>query len=394
MNTVIAQPQRNTPLALPTLREGIIVWALLGGIVSMLFAMNVSLAQELSKPSREFVQAVAPREWQFPRDHGKHAEFQTEWWYYTGNLRSAKGRRFGYQLTFFRNALSIEPPTRQSRWAFRDGYVAHFTITDVDQQKFFYDQSMSRGALGLAESANDSLAVRVGAWSIEGGNAAMRLQAESEFGHIDFKLENTHAPALHGRNGFVQKGEQSSEASYYYSLPNLKTQGSLRLGEDSLLVEGTSWMDHEFFTSPRQSQIAGWDWFSLRLSDSTAIMLYVLREADGTLSSFSGGTVISKNENVTPISFGSFEASPQSWWRSDATGGEYPIAWQLKVAEYELRITTPVENQELGTRTTTGVIYWEGYIEVSGTKRGQSLNGLGYLEMTGYTLGLDLSQKN
>ncbi len=360
----------------------------------VLFAVHVSLAQEVSQPSREFAQVLAPRVWQFPRDHGKHGEFQTEWWYYTGNLRSADGRRFGYQLTFFRNALMAAKPARASRWALSEGYVAHFTITEVEGQRFFYEQRMSRGALQLAEAVQESLAVHVGAWSAVGENSSMRLQAESEFGSIDLRLAETRAPMLHGKNGLLQKGSQAGEASYYYSSPHLKTSGRLLFGADTVQVEGTSWMDHEFFSSVKQSEVAGWDWFSLHLSDSSAIMLYLLRDVEGKVSRFSGGTLLHGSDSPKPLSFDAIEASPQSWWRSAATGGRYPIAWRLKIADYELHVTTPVENQELDTRKTTGVIYWEGYIEVRGKVKGAPIRGMGYLEMTGYAQSVDLSQKN
>jgi predicted secreted hydrolase len=365
------------------------------GIALVLLLVNVVSTQELSstppQSRRGFAQALAPREWKFPRDHGKHEEFQTEWWYYTGNLRSEEGRRFGYQLTFFRNALLPQAPPRQSRWAFRDGYVAHFTITDVERQRFFYDQRMARGALGLAAAANDSLAVHVGAWSAVGGSAAMRLQAQSRFGGIALDLSASRAPVLHGQNGFVRKGEQRGEASYYYSQPHLRTSGLLILDQDSLRVQGTSWMDHEFFSGVQQSEIAGWDWFSLHLSDSTAIMLYLIRLADGAISSFSAGTLIGARREAKMISFGAFEAKPVQWWRSEKTGAQYPIAWQLKVEGYDLRVTAAVARQELDTRLTTGVIYWEGCIEVSGTKGAQSIAGAGYLEMTGYAQRFDWS---
>ncbi|MEK7728841.1 MAG: lipocalin-like domain-containing protein [candidate division KSB1 bacterium] len=378
----------NTPLA-----------PLKGGIVFMLMLMCVVSAQELSKLAhelpqsrREFEQARAPRVWRFPRDHGQHEAFQTEWWYYTGNLRSADGRRFGYQLTFFRNALATETPARQSRWAFREGYVAHFTITAVDQQKFFYDQRMTRGALQLAGAANDSLAVNVGAWSASGGNDAMRLQAQSAWGSIALELRAAHAPVLHGAQGLVRKGSNPGEASYYYSQPFLQTSGRMRVGEDTMAVAGVSWMDHEFFTSPQQSDVAGWDWFSLHLSDSSAIMLYVLRQADGSVSKFSGGTLMSPGKSAT-LPFGAFEARPREWWRSPATGGKYPLVWELQVGEYDLRVTAPVREQELDTRLTTGVIYWEGYIAVSGKKKTQPITGLGYLEMTGYAQRVALNAR-
>lgn len=351
-------------------------------MLALLFALSVVHAQHPSPP--QFAHVLAPREWHFPRDHGKHEEFQTEWWYYTGNLRSTEGREFGYQLTFFRNALLSDQPARVSRWAFREGYVAHFTITDVAHERFYYDQRMSRGALQLAFAANESLAVHIGDWSATSAGSSLRLQAQSEFGSAALNLKPNIKPVLHGQNGFVQKGEQAGEASFYYSQPRLQTSGLIVIGADSFRVAGLSWMDHEFFSSPKSSEVAGWDWFSLQLSDSSAIMLYRLCHANGALSPFSAGTLIAANGSARTIPFKTFEAKPERWWRSATTGALYPLAWKIKVEDYELHVTAAVDEQELDSRLTTGVIYWEGFIKVTGTKRKQPLSGVGYLEMTGY----------
>ena len=353
--------------------------------------LGVVLAQgsrsESARVMREFEQARAPRVWKFPRDHGKHEAFQTEWWYYTGNLRDEKGRRYGYQLTFFRNALAVASPARASQWAFRDAYVAHFTLTDVERQSFFYDQRMARGALELAGAANDSLAVQVGAWAARAENDTLRLRAQSELGSIALALRPRRELVLHGERGLVRKGEKEGEASYYYSWPFLQTSGQLRVGADSINVTGVSWMDHEFFSSPAESEVAGWDWFSMHLSDSCAIMLYQLRHADGSLSKFSSGTLMSPRKSMTI----SFEAKPREWWQSGKTGARYPIEWDLKVADYALRVNVALREQELDTRMSTGVIYWEGYIAVSGTKGTQPITGMGYLEMTGYAAPVALN---
>lgn len=350
------------------------------GIALVLVYAWVATAQESAlQPQREFAQVRTPREWRFPRDHGRHEAFQTEWWYYTGNLHGEDGRHFGYQLTFFRNALMMEAPKRASQWAFREGYVAHFTLTDIAQQKFYYDQRMARGALGLAGAANDSLAVHVGAWSAVAKEGAMHLQAQSDFGSIALALHPTCELVLHGEQGLVRKGANAGEASYYYSWPFLQTRGSVQLGAEAMNVEGVSWMDHEFFSTPKASEVAGWDWFSLHLSDSCAIMLYRLRDAAGALSKFSSGTLMVRSKSETV----SFEATPREWWRSAKTGVRYPILWDLKVAGYDLRITATVREQELDARMTTGVIYWEGYVVVSGNREGQPITGMGYLEMTG-----------
>ncbi len=361
----------------------------LKGVIAFVFAMICAAGQvrALQAP-RAFEQARAPRAWKFPRDHGRHAGFQTEWWYYTGNLRSAEGRRLGYQLTFFRNALAPTMAARASQWAFREGYVAHFTLTEVEQERFYYDQRMARDALDLAGAADDSLAVHVGAWSAVAKEGAMHLQAQSDFGSVALKLLPSRELVLHGEGGLVRKGANEGEASYYYSWPFLQTSGSVRIGADTMRVEGVSWMDHEFFSAPKVSAVAGWDWFSLHLSDSSAIMLYRLREGEGALSKFSAGTLMARGKSETIV----FEATPRAWWQSAKTGAQYPIAWDLKVADYDLRVTVTVREQELDSRMTTGVVYWEGYIVVSGSKHGQPITGIGYLEMTGYAQRVALNR--
>ncbi len=369
------------------------IWLIIPALIAEIFWIHTNdcFAQNKAKldtsfhaSPKTFAQALAPRAWQFPRDHGQHPEFRTEWWYFTGNLKNQEGRRFGYQLTFFRTALLLNPVARTSQWAFRDAYIGHFTITDIKTKKFYYDQRVARGALQLANSASDSLAVYVGDWSAKGGNDSIRLNAEAAFGGLAFLLESQRSPVLHGQNGLARKGRQLEEASYYYSRPQLKTGGALRMGEDTFAVEGVSWMDHEFFTGPEKSEVEGWDWMSLHLSDSTAIMLYLLRAHDGNILPFSGGTLIFPNGTSRGLRMNDFAAEPFSWWTSSSTGGKYPVGWRLKIGNYWLELTTPVPSQELDTRATTGLIYWEGYVEVAGKNGDRSIDGVGYLEMTGY----------
>lgn len=372
-----------------TIKVWLIFWTMAGWVLCL--DQTVSSAQIKTGQEQEtlsikssFAQATTPRIWQFPRDHGRHPEFRTEWWYFTGNLQNKQGRRFGYQLTFFRTALSPEAPARTSRWAFRDAYIGHFTITDVEQSKFYYDQRIARGALHMADACADSLEVHIGEWSAKGGNAIIALKAEASFGSIGLQLVNKSPPVLHGENGLARKSHLPEEASYYYSLPHLSTSGNLRLADQFFQIEGLSWMDHEFFTGPEKSQLAGWDWMSLHLSDSTAIMLYLLRAHDGKTLPQSGGTIISANASPRTLRIDQIEATPLAWWASPKTGGKYPIRWRIKISDYQLDLTTPVENQELDTRATTGVIYWEGFIEAAGQKGDHPLSGQGYLEMTGY----------
>ncbi|MCI0694162.1 carotenoid 1,2-hydratase [candidate division KSB1 bacterium] len=356
----------------------------------LLFAFSTPPALAQS----DFAKVDKPWIWQFPRDHGQHPEFQTEWWYFTGNLRAENGRRFGYELTFFRQALAPSLLPRQSSWAFRDAYVAHFAITDVEQERFYYDQKTARGALNLAGASATSLAVHLGEWSArqedqeaDENNTAgskIHLHAASAFGKIDLTLAPTKPPIFHGDRGLLPSSALPGDAVYYYSLTSLQTEGTLVVGGESWRVQGASWMDHEFFTSHPHADVTGWDWFSLHLSDSTEAMFFRFRRADGSHSPYSVCTFIHHDNAGRHLAATDFELIPQDWWTSPASGGKYPLAWKIKFLNYDLQLSTPVKNQELDTRRTTGVIYWEGYVEVVGKKGKRPISGEGYLEMTGY----------
>jgi len=324
-------------------------------------------------------------EWKFPRDHGRHLEYQTEWWYFTGNLKAEEGRRFGYELTFFRQALAPEILPRPSPWAFRDAYVAHFAVTDVENGKFYYAQKTARGALNLAHADSAALAVHLGDWIARPKGDAIHLRAASAFGAIDLSLTPQKPPVFHGDHGLMPNSSLPGDAAYYYSFTSLQTAGRLTIAGDSLRVSGVSWMDHEFFTSHSGSDVTGWDWFSLHLSDSTEVMLFRFQRSDGSSSPYSAGTFIQRNGADCRLTAHDFDLIPQAWWTSPASGGKYPIAWKIKFLDYELQLRTPLKNQELDVRRTTRNFYWEGYVEVAGKKGEREMRGEGYLEMTGYT---------
>jgi len=332
--------------------------------------------------------------WKFPHDHGQHPEYQTEWWYFSGNLQTESRRRFGYELTFFRQALTPAIKPRVSQWAVRDAYVAHFAITDIEKERFHYDQKMARGTLNLAGADSNSLAVHLGDGFARGENSEtngkntveekIHLRAVSAFGQIDFMLTSTKPPVFHGDRGLLPNSSLPGDAAYYYSLTSLRTEGVLVINGDSLRVHGSSWMDHEFFTSHPNADVTGWDWFSLHLSDSIEVMLFRFRRADGSISPYSAGTFIDRDNTSRYLSARDFTLTPQTLWTSPISGGKYPVEWRIKFLDYELQLRTPVKNQELDTRRTTGNFYWEGYVEVAGKKGEREIRGEGYLEMTGY----------
>ena len=325
----------------------------------------------------------------FPRDHAAHPDHRIEWWYYTGNLRAADGRRFGYQLTFFRFGVDRRP-VNPSRWAVRDLYMAHFAVTDVERGEHHVAERLNRAGIGWAGASTDTLHVWNDGWSVtldEDGGRVHQLAAASDDGSLvlDLRLDPAGPPVLHGVNGFSQKGAEVGNASHYYSFTRLRTTGNLLVDGEGVEVQGLSWMDHEFGTSFLEAAQAGWDWFSIQLDDGTDLMVYVMRRIDGARDSRSSGTLVSQ-AGVTPLRVDDYRLTPGRRWTSPASGAAYPVAWRIEIPPHgiDLEVTAALDAQELETGQSTGVTYWEGAIDVRGTRDGVPVAGAGYLEMTGY----------
>jgi predicted secreted hydrolase len=321
-----------------------------------------------------------------PRDHASHPAHRIEWWYYTGNLRDGSGRRFGYQLTFFR--VGIDPaPLNPSRWAVRDLFMAHFAVTDVAGRRHYYEDRVGRAGIGWAGADSDSYRVWNDDWLAtldETGNHVLKARA------TDFSIALTLQPGkpfvAHGADGYSRKGAQQGNASHYYSLTRMPTLGTLTLHGRTFAISGDSWMDHEFGTSFLEPGQIGWDWLSLQLDDGTELMLFQMRRSDGRIDVHSSGTFVGRDGGAVRLSASEFSLQPGASWRSAATGAVYPIGWSVSAPSRSLtlQVTTLVPDQELNTERSTGVTYWEGAIEIRGTIAGCSVVGRGYLEMTGY----------
>ncbi len=322
----------------------------------------------------------------FPRDHHAHPDFKTEWWYFTGNLADGAGRQFGYQLTFFRQGI-IPPAERapdRSRFVVNDLKFAHFTITDVAGRKFHFQQKTSRGAFGEAGFDDGERLAWLDSWNLrmEPGGAFL-LHAEMKEASLDLRLASVKAPAIHGHDGVSQKAPGDGHASHYYSLTRLTSAGELRVGSESFRVNGDSWFDHEWATNQLAPNQVGWDWLSLHLDDGSELMLYRMRLADGTADPTSSGTFVAADGTTTHLDSAAFEMSPTAFWKSEKTGASYPIAWRVDVRSLNLQFTVraALENQELALLP---LAYWEGAVEVRGTRGSRKLAGRGYLELTGY----------
>jgi predicted secreted hydrolase len=342
-----------------------------------------------------YKKALPGYEWQFPRDHGSHPAYKTEWWYYTGHLKSqpqAKGEKpqtYGYQLTFFRTGSALKQAPSTSRWALNDLLIGHFALSDLTQHRFTYEERFGRQAPMQGQAAQGNLAVTLRDWQLtQLPDGSHHLQASSPDNKVSLDLvaQPSKPMLLHGNNGLSQKADCVGCASHYYSYPIMATKGSLTLDGKTQPVEGNSWMDHEFGSNQLTKKQVGWDWFSLQLDNNTQVMLYQMRQAKGVIDPNSSGTVSLPSGKASHLGVKAFSIRPLSAWTSPHTKTRYPASWQVSLPAYKASFTvTPLLNdQELRLRDNTGVNYWEGACTVKGVWLGKPVNGKAYVELTGY----------
>ncbi|MBI4442873.1 MAG: carotenoid 1,2-hydratase [Acidobacteria bacterium] len=363
-----------------------LVLAALGSVAGR---VAVAATEPSSQADQQFCRALAGYRFEFPRDHFSHACFQTEWWYFTGNLGSADGRHFGFELTFFREGIH-NPYPNPSRWRVDQLYVAHFAISDIDKQKFFYTERLNRAGIGLAGASQGEGRIWNGEWFAHWQGNRWTLQAAEQGHRIRLDLEPLKGPVIQGRDGVSQKADGEGDASHYYSLTRLQASGELEIAGKLYTVAGWSWMDHEFSTSQLQPTQVGWDWVCLQMEDGTEWMLFQLRLKDGGRDPHSAGSFVDRDGQVELLAAGDFQmlpqGRPQNHWRSPRTGAIYPIEWRIVVPRLglDVKIMAAMPDQELVTEKTSGVIYWEGSVRAEGLRSGKPVTGKGYLEMTGY----------
>jgi predicted secreted hydrolase len=332
-----------------------------------------------------YARATQPQRFEFPRDHGAHPGFRNEWWYFTGNLRAADGRRFGYQLTFFRSALSSIAPARTSAWAGSQAYMAHFAVTDAARRRFHAFQRFSRGGLGLAGARAQPFEVWLDDWHAKSEDARMfplHVEAADSDVALRLTLEQGKPITLQGDAGLSRKGPEPGNASYYYSLTRMPTRGTIRVGKDSFNVAGDTWMDREWSTSALGAGRTGWDWFALQLDDGTDLMLYQIRHSDGSVDPFSTGTHIDPFGATRRLPISAVHIHALQTWKSPLGGAVYPARWRIDIPDQalSLEVTPILADQELNL----WVRYWEGAVDVRGARAGKPLVGRGYVELTGY----------
>jgi predicted secreted hydrolase len=325
----------------------------------------------------QFARADRVRPITFPQDLGEHRDYRAEWWYYTGNLSDASGQRFGFQLTFFRRAITPNLPARSSEWATHQVYFAHFTITDVAGGTFNFHERYSRGSPELAGAQSLPYRVWIDDWSaqeVEPGQ--VRLQAKEGNFALNLLLQQAKPPVLHGNQGLSQKSEEPGNANYYYSLTNNPSQGTVTTPRGTFEVTGNSWKDHEWGTSDLGPEAVGWDWYSLQLEDGREVMYFHIRREDGGVEPVSSGTLVNVDGTTRHLAKEDVQIKILDQWASQS-GATYPAEWQLSIPSegIDLHIKPLLAQQELQVAFT----YWEGAVRLEGTQ-----TGYGYIEMTGY----------
>lgn len=339
----------------------------------------------LSTNNEAFAKVLKPRAFIFPQDHGPHPAFRIEWWYFTGNLQTDMGRKFGYELTFFRFALTAEQQTTPSKWRDNQLYMAHFALTDVDDQQFYTDERFSRAGNGLAGAATEKYHVWLYDWkaeAIDETGLALGLEAKNDDFAISLQLTSKKKIALQGVDGFSRKSQKEGNASYYYSYTRMTTKGTIKIKQQQFTVSGNSWMDREWSSAALSSQQIGWDWFALQLSDHSEIMFYRFRRKDGSQDNNNAGAIFHAEDSKTALKSSDVAIKVLEHWKSPHSNITYPSKWHLSIAKLglELDISPLINDQELNVTYR----YWEGAVSIKGKKNDQDISGQGYVELTGY----------
>ena len=378
---------------------GAVVAAALAALAAPVPPCGIAFA----RPAAEDWELALPGyHYEFPRDHFNHPGYQTEWWYYTGNLQSPDGHRYGFELTFFRQGIVRPIPSGDaaSPWDVADLYLAHLALSDLDGRRFYHTERLNRAGPGVAGADLASRRIWNGNWQVRFDESPPSVQPIQHLQAVcdDFTLRLTlspeNSPVIHGIAGVSQKGPGRGQASHYISYTRLQAAGTLELEGRNLALTGLAWMDHEFFSRQLTPDQTGWDWISVQLARGEELMLYRLRRRDGTVDPFSAGTFVDARGAARHLAAAEFSFEPGGTWTSPATAARYPVRWTIRVPSLgvELAATTPLEDQELVSHRANWPTYWEGAITLRGTVHGQPATGVGYLEMTGYDRAVELTQ--
>ena len=300
--------------------------------------------------------------------------------------RQPTGRRFGYQVTFFRIALAPPDPAaeeRRSGWATRQVWMAHAAVSDAAELQHRESERFARGSAGLAGAHAEPFRVWLEDWQLRGrtgtASGVWELQVATEEFALNLELEPLKPVVLQGEAGLSRKSAEPGNASFYYSIPRLRTSGTIRTGDEEFPVVGLSWLDREWSTSALAENQVGWDWFALQFEDGRDLKYYRLRRSDDTADPVSAGTLVGPDGTVRRLGAEDVSLDVLRRWRS-SNGASYPVAWRLGLADgSSFRVEAEFDDQ----RMETAVAYWEGMVVVFDAVSGEP-RGRGYLELAGY----------
>ncbi len=321
----------------------------------------------------------------FPRDHGAHPAYRTEWWYLTGMVEGPDGRTLGVQLTFFRSRTGLQEDN-PSAFAPAQLLFAHAAIADAATGRLLAEQRSARAGVGLAQVSQADLDVTLGGWFLRRSGQVLLARAQAQAFSLDLQLVPAAPLLAQGRAGFSRKGPVLTQASWYYSWPQLTVRGTLQRAGRSVAVEGRAWLDHEWSSALLDPRAVGWDWLGVNLVDGGALMLFQIRSGDGSRL-WAGGAWRDAGGSTRVFQPGEVEFTVRRRWRSPRTRLEYPVALRVRVPGLVLELQPLMDDQELDARASTGTIYWEGLVRA--LRQGQA-GGWGYLELTGYGGRLNL----
>lgn len=344
------------------------------------FAAALALAAAFAHSAdAPFAPVVPGYKLEFPRDHGSHPEFRTEWWYVTGQVQTTQGDTLGFQVTFFRTATGIGAAGK-SGFTPSQIIFAHAALSDPAYGKLRHDQKTARAMPGLAGATRSDTDVQLENWMLIRADGHYRAVIPAKDFRLDLDLLTSRPPLRQGQDGFSRKGPEARFASYYYSLPQLKVRGKIEAGGRILPVTGTAWLDHEWSSEVLMPGAQGWDWVGLNLDDGGAIMAFRIRDAAGK-SVWAGGTVQKPDGATRHFGPEDVAFTPVTTWASPRTKAVYPVGVNVRLGGDTWRVDATMPDQELDSRQSTGAVYWEGAANVS--REGKRV-GAGYLELTGY----------
>jgi predicted secreted hydrolase len=330
--------------------------------------------------AQEYLDVTGNHQTKIPNDLYYKKDYRFQWWYFTGHLFDEKGREFGYELTFF--IVNVQNKNYRSRFGTNCIYISHFAVSDFSGNRFLFSDKSDAGAYGFAGAKDNRLKVWVDKNMLDGTVDKILLKASDNNKSIDLQLVPVDPLILNGENGYFRKSERSpATASYYFSYTHLKTEGRLAIGNNFFTVKGKSWFDREIMSDVHFEEQAAWDWFAIQLDDNREVMLYLLRNKDGSIDRFSAGTFVYNDGKYRHLSLNDFSVKVLDHFKSEKTGARYPSEWKINIPseKLEIKIKPLMKDQEVLAYYSTGNYYWEGACNVEGSAKGKA-----YVEMTGY----------